>query len=114
MSTLDVKYHIFPFCLCCVSIIAEPGKNQIRSVRGKLLFNPKHKMTSFIKVIGTKPCPSKNCKRVFGGEEIRNYKLQRRRGFIWIKENTCSQGPNNMGELESQLVRSCSDRPSKI
>ena len=86
MSTLDVKYHIFPFCLCCVSIIAEPGKNQIRSVRGKLLFNPKHKMTSFIKVVGTKLCHSRNCKRVFGGEEIRNYKLHRRRGFIWIKE----------------------------
>ena len=86
LSLLEVKYHTFPFCLCCVSIISEPGKNQIRSVRGKLLFNRKHKITSFIKVVGTKLCLFKNCERIFGGEEIRNYKLLKKRGYIWIQE----------------------------
>ena len=87
-SLLDVKYWIYPFCMCCVSIISEPPEeNQIRSVRGKLLFNRKHKITSFFEVVGTKLCPSKNCKRIFGGEEIRNYKLLKKRGNVWIKEN---------------------------
>ena len=86
-SLEKAHYRWLPLCDCCVSLISDPGRNLISSVRGKLIFSLKYKIKSIVEVVGTIQCSSKNCKRIFGGEEIRSYKFLKKAGFIWMKEN---------------------------